>query len=271
MSLCQSKSPNFELSNKSLRPKPVYPVDCKCPVCTTKLGLEGDNVVELSICPRCSTPHHTDCWEYAGGCAIYGCRESACQKDALTLAAADEGSNICVNRIMDWYYLFCFQWICLFLIVGLASMGLQSIYLSEMSRDLLSEDTQVFLCLLSCLAVTLYVCAIVPRVSAWQHVKKMLANPSPPRLDLEQLEISHWVRKRHWAQYIEKLLSLCLGVHIAFFGVLLFQLNVGSLPVWLVCPSLFAIILTLIGMKASNKRASQLQSVQLELRAWLRP
>jgi hypothetical protein len=25
------------------------------------------------ICASCSTPHHRDCWEYVGGCSIYGC------------------------------------------------------------------------------------------------------------------------------------------------------------------------------------------------------
>jgi hypothetical protein len=31
---------------------------------------------EIVICRRCQTPHHRDCWEYAGGCATYGCRET---------------------------------------------------------------------------------------------------------------------------------------------------------------------------------------------------
>lgn len=31
---------------------------------------------EVVICRRCQTPHHRDCWEYAGGCATYGCRET---------------------------------------------------------------------------------------------------------------------------------------------------------------------------------------------------
>jgi hypothetical protein len=38
-----------------------------CPVCANPL--EG----EARQCPKCATPHHADCWEYFGGCAIYGC------------------------------------------------------------------------------------------------------------------------------------------------------------------------------------------------------
>jgi hypothetical protein len=39
-----------------------------CPVC----GAAGGRLPSLS-CPDCDTPHHRDCWEFNGGCAIYGC------------------------------------------------------------------------------------------------------------------------------------------------------------------------------------------------------
>lgn len=29
---------------------------------------------EITRCSRCGAPHHTDCWNYNGGCAIYGCK-----------------------------------------------------------------------------------------------------------------------------------------------------------------------------------------------------
>lgn len=29
------------------------------------------------MCPACSTPHHRDCFEYFGGCAIFGCRDGS--------------------------------------------------------------------------------------------------------------------------------------------------------------------------------------------------
>jgi hypothetical protein len=38
-----------------------------CPVCANPLDDEA------RPCPNCATPHHADCWEYFGGCAIYGC------------------------------------------------------------------------------------------------------------------------------------------------------------------------------------------------------
>ena len=39
----------------------------RCVVCRTELPADPVH------CPRCETPHHADCWEYTGGCAIYGC------------------------------------------------------------------------------------------------------------------------------------------------------------------------------------------------------
>jgi hypothetical protein len=40
----------------------------ECPVCANPLGIDARR------CPACATPHHSDCWDYFGGCAIYGCR-----------------------------------------------------------------------------------------------------------------------------------------------------------------------------------------------------
>ncbi|MBI3855555.1 MAG: hypothetical protein HY293_07665 [Planctomycetes bacterium] len=41
-----------------------------CQICGGSLG-EGFVVV----CRRCSTPHHEDCWTYAGECSTFACRE----------------------------------------------------------------------------------------------------------------------------------------------------------------------------------------------------
>lgn len=39
-----------------------------CPVCANPLADDARR------CPACATPHHGDCWDYFGGCAIYGCK-----------------------------------------------------------------------------------------------------------------------------------------------------------------------------------------------------
>lgn len=48
-------------------PPALDPVVCK--VC-------GDAITEgvVMVCETCKTPHHRDCWNYVGGCSIYGCQ-----------------------------------------------------------------------------------------------------------------------------------------------------------------------------------------------------
>src|SRR5579862_529126 len=38
-----------------------------CPICANPLDAGARS------CPACATPHHADCWNYFGGCAIYAC------------------------------------------------------------------------------------------------------------------------------------------------------------------------------------------------------
>ncbi len=44
--------------------------DVICKVC----GEEIDGH-EMVYCQRCKTPHHGECWQYAGSCSVYGCLE----------------------------------------------------------------------------------------------------------------------------------------------------------------------------------------------------
>lgn len=41
-----------------------------CPVCSTK-------VESPRACEECGTPHHAECWDYNGGCGMYGCGHRA--------------------------------------------------------------------------------------------------------------------------------------------------------------------------------------------------
>jgi hypothetical protein len=47
-----------------------------CPICTTVLK---EPVVR---CPRCRAPHHRECWDYLGRCAVYGCEPKPGRKAA---------------------------------------------------------------------------------------------------------------------------------------------------------------------------------------------
>jgi hypothetical protein len=46
-----------------------------CKVCGGEI--EGH---EMVYCQRCKTPHHGDCWQYAGACSVYGCFEKTCRR-----------------------------------------------------------------------------------------------------------------------------------------------------------------------------------------------
>jgi hypothetical protein len=41
-----------------------------CPYCQTPIAEDEEEV----HCPACRTPHHRQCWQENGGCAVYGCR-----------------------------------------------------------------------------------------------------------------------------------------------------------------------------------------------------
>lgn len=40
----------------------------RCPVCGDLVALD-----EAIACSSCSAPHHQDCWDYHGGCSLFGC------------------------------------------------------------------------------------------------------------------------------------------------------------------------------------------------------
>lgn len=50
-----------------------------CPTC-------GDPVAGELVCVRCETPHHEDCWRFAGGCATYACGSSRARRMRLPAA-----------------------------------------------------------------------------------------------------------------------------------------------------------------------------------------
>jgi hypothetical protein len=48
-------------------PKQIPVEETECSVC-------GDPLQEkIVFCTKCKTPHHLDCWQYFGSCAVYGC------------------------------------------------------------------------------------------------------------------------------------------------------------------------------------------------------
>ncbi len=57
-----------------------------CPVCGEAIGPAPE------ICPDCKTPHHWDCWEYNGGCAIYSCPRKVKKRGSVKVTTSKQGS-----------------------------------------------------------------------------------------------------------------------------------------------------------------------------------
>jgi hypothetical protein len=51
---------------------PAAPEDAGPPLCKV-CGQLIDDGVPRTLCARCKAPHHRDCWEFIGGCSIFGC------------------------------------------------------------------------------------------------------------------------------------------------------------------------------------------------------
>jgi hypothetical protein len=60
--------------------------NAKCPVCSEAL-------TTMVVCKRCRTPHHEDCWNYYGGCSVYGCRETAYEHVLQAEVLSDEETS----------------------------------------------------------------------------------------------------------------------------------------------------------------------------------
>lgn len=54
-----------------------------CPVCATEVATSP------RYCERCGTPHHEECWSWAGGCAIYACTTLADETKVPPRTASD--------------------------------------------------------------------------------------------------------------------------------------------------------------------------------------
>jgi hypothetical protein len=66
--------------------QPLGEVTCK--VC-------GERIVdEMVFCRRCKTPHHADCWHFAGACSVYGCGETQYQTPQPAQGSAESPGEL---------------------------------------------------------------------------------------------------------------------------------------------------------------------------------
>jgi hypothetical protein len=72
------------------------PEASRCPVCNGEVAAS-----DARPCPRCDTPHHAECWDYVGDCAIFGCRP-ALPGGAGSLPVA-RGERREIASLARWY------------------------------------------------------------------------------------------------------------------------------------------------------------------------
>ncbi len=82
-----------EVSDQHLVPNPDLKLEMKesknfpvCQVC-------GEELREESLivkCGQCQTPHHRDCWDYNGKCAVFGCGNDATSPKPISQFHADD-------------------------------------------------------------------------------------------------------------------------------------------------------------------------------------
>lgn len=104
----------------------AVPSDALCPVCACSMS-DGS---ELHVCSICLTPHHKDCWEYTGGCAIFGCRKGHIKKyegNELEIVSGHSPAVTPVDLGLMWIWgkVLSAQWIaCLLAHYGVVAFGL---------------------------------------------------------------------------------------------------------------------------------------------------
>ena len=65
----------------------------KCPVCSTQINEEP------KVCQRCFTPHHQDCWDYCGECAVFACNLPETKRNKFRLS---KESSVLISSIRKW-------------------------------------------------------------------------------------------------------------------------------------------------------------------------
>jgi len=92
----------------------------RCPVCAT--AVEHDEVV----CPRCQTPHHRECWEYTGGCAIFGC-DGLRWRPSRAPAALTAEAALLQARAESYLDMFRYHWVT-FVTAGTGLVSAMTLY-----------------------------------------------------------------------------------------------------------------------------------------------
>ena len=91
----------------SLQTTAVASSDYTCPVCACTV-LDDE---EQHVCENCHTPHHKDCWDYAEGCAIFGCRKGIIRQPTAGSELRNRIAPVNLGIMKVWNLLFKVHWL----------------------------------------------------------------------------------------------------------------------------------------------------------------
>lgn len=228
----------------------------RCPVCNGEIA-----TAVAAPCPRCETPHHQECWDYVGGCAIFGCRPAPSGRGGAVALAGEDRREIAT--LARWYTgLFRVHW------WGFLAMALPFAWMPVvgMLSFLLRWDLLIAaLPLLMALGACTYFLLLIPLLGTKWALERRLGVPlvtpkqGTTRL-LESMEMSRsgglllWVVRRGPLVYA----ALLLGAGLLGGGMMAL--------VW----SLFALPL-LFGVRyATHQRVVMIEALQHRLLASLK-
>ena len=178
-------------------------ISVKCPVCASRIG------GEVHTCERCDTPHHTDCWDYNGGCAIFAC-SSPEEKLFRNIEIDFEHLNLSIERFTRWCNRFSYiNILAVFLFLGLL---LTSFIISKLDYGIyrqafrisdlesLLHEVEHSLHYLFLIWASLGLCKYYYQDQLKKYVHRDLRHfSSPPVSVLEQLYFSNTQRTILWA------------------------------------------------------------------------
>ena len=243
-----------------------------CPVCNDHIDEEP------TLCPRCHTPHHKDCWDYSDGCAIFGCDE---KRWRMSKPVAQDGEAL-QKAVNNWALSYRAHWGLLCISVSgvvLYCLGsfFPSIYTAGALGSLvwIGQSLRFFGSVGSAMALMVYMAMLFVHQIVTYSLQKKLHLPALSRESSRRV-----VDSLDKTQRGETLSSFFILSIVSFFSILVIFGSTALLfpEQWLSCypyhelvgvaSLLFCFLAAL--QKASKVRMAYVQTVQNRLAATLK-
>jgi len=249
----------------------------RCPVCGT------DVIEQPKTCPRCATPHHRECWDYAGGCAIFGCREQS------NLAKASSFAPVPQSPWLEWW-MWCMRAYSYSLIAlsTTAILSISNLWIGALVDLLFGPQSNLGAVLselawsmgqamgwavLACLAAffLLFPIAVISHFAMGSKLRKQLALPRGSSKNIaDRLDLGNTTSRLYsalslicpWLNWLAGLLTILI---IIFLGILFIDrsfLWYSGQPLHYVLIVLVSLVIAASPLEAARRRLAHLETLQ---------